>query len=385
MSKMIVRVLAVLLLLHLSACTKSDEKRAQRAAKNRGDIVIGIVLPSFGHASLCLEGVYLAVEELNNSGGVLGRKIKLICRDDNSEIEKGLDIAREFAGNHDMVAVVGHLASDIAIPASLIYEHNKMVFISPGATNVRLTNHKFKYIFRNVATDKHFVERLIKLANWKKFNNIITVYENSVFGKGLAYLFNIGTSGTGIEVVFELAFNREDDVDIREIILNHGGMLRKLDVDAVFIASLMPNLATTIQAIRELGITIPILVAADLDWQELYELVGNEVAEIFISSTHLPESDIEKKFSESFYAKYGELPNIFSALAYDAIKVLAYTMEGTGTTDPYRVMEMLHLVKDWEGVTGKQSFDDNGDLVERSIITKVFRNKSLEVVEIKSP
>ncbi len=134
-----------------------------------------------------------------------------------------------------------------------------------------------------------------------------------------------------------------------------------------------------------MGITIPILVASYLDWQELYELVGNEVAEIFISSTHLPESDIEKKFSESFYAKYGELPNIFSALAYDAIKVLAYTMEGTGTTDPYRVMEMLHLVKDWEGVTGKQSFDDNGDLVERSIITKVFRNKSLEEVEIKSP
>ncbi|MCP5003457.1 MAG: ABC transporter substrate-binding protein [Planctomycetes bacterium] len=382
---MIVRILAVLLLLHLSACSRSDEKRAHRAAKNMGDIVIGIVLPSLGHDSFCLEGVYLAVEELNNSGGVLGRKIKLICRDDSSKIEKGLDIAREFAGNHDMVAVVGHIASDVAIPASLIYEHNKIVFISPGATNVRLTNHKFKYIFRNVATDKHFVERLIKLAKWKKFNNIITVYENSVFGKGLTYLFNIGTSGTGIEVVFELAFNREDDIGIREIILDHGGMLRKLDIDAIFIASLMPNLATTITAIRELGITIPILVAADLDWQELYGLVGDVAAEIYISSTHLPESDIEKEFSENFYAKYGKLPNIYSALTYDAIKVLASTMEVTGTTEPYRVMEMLHLVKDWEGVTGKQSFDDSGDLVERSIITKAFRAEGLEEVEIQSP
>ncbi len=385
MSKIIVRILVVLLLLHLSACSRSDKKRAHRAAKNSGDIVIGIALPSLGHNSLCLEGVYLAVEELNKSGGVLGRKIKLICRDDSNKIEKGLEIAREFAGNYDMVATVGHLASDVAIPASLIYEHHKIVFISPGATNVRLTNHKFKYIFRNVATDKHFVEQLINLAKWKKYSNIITVYENSVFGKGLAYLFNIGTSGTGIKVVFELAFNREDDVDIREIILDHGGMLRKLEVDAVFIASLMPNLATTITAIRELGITIPILVAADLDWQELYGLVGNEAAEIFISSTHLPESNIEKEFSESFYAKYDKLPTVFSALAYDAIKVLAYTMEVTGTTEPYRVMEMLHLVKDWEGVTGKQSFDDNGDLVERSIITKVFRSKNLEVVEIQNP
>ncbi|MCP4991635.1 MAG: amino acid ABC transporter substrate-binding protein, partial [Colwellia sp.] len=174
----------------------------------------------------------------------------------------------------------------------------------PGATNVRLTNHKFKYIFRNVATDKHFVEQLINLAKWKKYSNIITIYENSVFGKGLAYLFNIGTSGTGIKVVFELAFNKEDDIDIREIILDHGSKLRKLEVDAVFIASLMPNLATTITAIRELGITIPILVAADLDWQELHELVGDESAEIFISGTHLPESNIEKEFSESFYAKY---------------------------------------------------------------------------------
>ncbi len=384
MSKMILRILAALLLLHLSACSRSDEKRAHRAAKNRGDIVIGVVLPSFGHDSLAIEGIYLAVEELNNSGGVLGRKIKLICKDDGGKIEKGLKIAREFAGNHDVVAVIGHLASDVAIPASLIYEHHKIVFISPGATNVRLTNHKFKYIFRNVATDKHYVEQLIKLASWKKFNNIITTYENSVFGKGLAYLFNIGTSGTEIEVVFELAFNQEDDVDIREIILDHGAMLRKLEVDAVFIASLMPNLAMTITAIRELGITIPILVATDLDWQELYGFVGDEAAEIFISSTHLPESDIEKVFSKSFYAKHGELPNIFSALAYDAIKVLAYTMDVTGTTEPYRVMEMLHLVKDWEGVTGKQTFEDNGDLVERSIITKVFRNKSLEEVKIQS-
>ena len=108
-----------------------QSNRAERAEKAKGDIVIGIVETSVP-PNLFMKGINLAVKEINQKGGVLGRKIRTIKDDDKGVIKKGQSIAKKLSSNPDVVAVVGHLQSKVAIPVSITYVQNGIFFSLQG-------------------------------------------------------------------------------------------------------------------------------------------------------------------------------------------------------------------------------------------------------------
>ncbi len=106
-------ILTVLLFLCASCIRPEDpaKQRAEQAEQAQGDILVGAVAPWSAIDVMLWEGMAMALDEINDAGGVLGRKIKMIKRDDEVSVEKGVLIAQEFGENPDLVAVVGHYQS----------------------------------------------------------------------------------------------------------------------------------------------------------------------------------------------------------------------------------------------------------------------------------
>src|SRR5690625_5058110 len=114
-------VIAALFVTSCSNLTPADQ-RASVIESEKNTVTIGVVWPFETANNLFLEGVELAVAEINESGGVLDRQLRIEKLDDEANVTKGLEKAQEFVENDHIVAVIGHRNSYVSIPASSIYE-----------------------------------------------------------------------------------------------------------------------------------------------------------------------------------------------------------------------------------------------------------------------
>lgn len=189
------KILTVILSLFIiSSCyfpnNKEEREDAARLAdEKQKDIVIALVRTK-ADDNLFLEGAKLAIKEINDLGGVLtDRKIIPLIHDDVGKADVGQKIAREMAYNLDVIAVIGHRFSSVAIPVSITYEKNGIVFISTGSTTPTLTAHKSQYIFRNIPSDKIIGKALAKFTKREGFKNIAVFFERGAYGKRLSGFF----------------------------------------------------------------------------------------------------------------------------------------------------------------------------------------------------
>ncbi len=363
------RLLVIILFVLVSACSRT----AERAAKGEGDIVIGVALPLNDRRHF-LEGVEMAIEDLNKKGGVLGRKIRAIVKDDESHedvevgylIRKGKKIAREFANDPDVVAVIGHNVSDVAVPVSIIYELNKTVFITPFATTPSLTKHGFRFVFRTVPTDTAYARRLAILAK-QKFEKVLIIAADDVYGENLSNIFHTFAEDLGVNIVGGIHFPPWED-DMKGALMRRGNMIegKKFDdiFDAIFLAARMPKAAELIKIVRELNITGPFFGGDALDTKELWEIAGEDAEGTIACTTVINEGPALQNFRERFKEKYGYSAEHWAAHIYDTVHILAFAMETSGSSVPKKVAEALHFIQDWQGVTATFTFDGNGDVLD---------------------
>lgn len=375
---MLYRFLVILLAILVSSCSRPGEKRERKAERGKGDVVIGVVVPA-GSEEFLDEGIQLAVDELNEAGGVLGRKIKIVLRDDQDSPEKGKKIAREFARNPNIVAVIGHSDSHVATLASITYEYNKMVFISPLATSPELLSHGFKYIFRNAPSHEEFVCQLVGYAKEKRLKKIIVLYTNDEYGEGFAQSFTDQAVDHGLEIAGSFSVNTWEH-NLKGTLVKYESELSGM-YDAIFISAKLPIGAEMIKVIRELRYNGPFLGGLTLNSVKLWEIAGRAAEGTVVVSMASPNDPRMKEFVRVFHKKYGVQPHSRAALAYDAVKVLAYAMESAGSTVPRNVAQALHLVRDWQGVTGVHTFDETGDVVQKPIVLKALRNGTFELLD----
>jgi branched-chain amino acid transport system substrate-binding protein len=132
-----------------------------------------------------------------------------------------------------------------------------------------------------------------------------------------------------------------------------------------------------------MGVTVPILGGDGLDSSQLWEIAG-KASEGTIVASHfhpdVPRPEV-KHFIAAFQEKYGVLPDVWAAQGYDAVNLLASAMEKGTTTIPHKVAEVLRSAKDWPGVTGLYTFDENGDAVGKNVIKKIVRNGRFEYLD----
>lgn len=384
---------------YYSSYDYSLRKRAEIAGQNHPDIHVAVVWDLL-HDNGFTDGVKLAFKEVNEKGvtlksnhGTTRGQIFLHEYDDGSE-KKAESARQAVANNHEIVAVLGHSKPASAISASISYEYNGVLFISPMVTDPSLTDHKFKYTFSTNPSNKSYIKHLVDYARQHKLFKFIILYIRGDYGMNLYQEL-----GSQLDDDFEIVASRSF-FPLQEDIAA-GNMNRKTDIifqlmqnsfDAVFLIARDGMAAEMIQQLRSMGISQPILGSEGLDYQDIWNKSGHHSNNTFVASVY-PGGDAAAQksannphiapFIEKFKASYGYEPNYSAFQGYDAAMVLASAFELTGTTVPIRVGATLTYKYQEEGYN-HYKFDLNGLITNKKIFIKEMIGDQSKIIDSES-
>ena len=361
----------------LTAGCSSNEISSLASSKyhtNRGrgdDVAIGVNWSD--ESSELFNGVMLAVDKINKSGGLLGKNIRVIRRSDGENLEKAKEIAREFGRDMDVIAVIGGQTSDITIPASVIYEKYNLPSISPSATSPELTRTDFKYIFRNVLNDYEMIKagardilRYLQQNGGPGNKRIIVLHDESRYGKGLAYSFQINADKNGFNIIKSFGYSSHQP-DYNKIIKE----IRDEEFDALLLAGLLPAAGEFIVQMRRSGVEELIISGDGIDSSSLIAITG-ELADNLLVLTHVNPLEELSGFRDAYTERYGSPPDMYSALGYDAANLIADLYEKTGSFDSLKFTREFHYLSGWEGITGIHNFNEKGDVTGKPVRLKYY-------------
>jgi len=370
-------LLAALIFASCNSYEKSKKRRAEKAADSQGPIVIAIVWPTDCINLPFINGMSLAIDEINRAEGVMGRKLQTVIYEEPAG-KKAYEIAKRIIKNKNIVAVVGHSNSASAIPASITYEENGILFLAPSSSSNVLTAHNFQYVFRTTPSDVMIGRRMAEFTHRMGYRRIIILDDNSIYGTGLADIYYATAVDLGLEIVGHKAYFKWQS-DYKHLISE----FTKLDFDAVFLAGLMPNGAFMIKQFREMGIHAPFISGDGLDFPDLPVVAGPASEGTVVPTVFNPyiDNQLVREFKNSFEKRFHSIPETWDALGYDAIKLLAFAFEKSGSTIPIIVSSTLRFTEHWHGVAGDYAFDVNGELSEKPLYFKEVRNGRFEFIK----
>jgi branched-chain amino acid transport system substrate-binding protein len=338
-------------------------------------VVIAAVWPWNAHREIRFaEGLQMAVDEVNATGGIHGRKLRLRKEDDNGSVNEGLLIAQRLADDPQVSAVIGHLQSYVTVPAAAIYQTGGLPMLSPASTDPALTSKGYTSVFRIIATDHQTGRQMAEFAAKRGYRRVAIYYVRNNYGRELANAFEERAAGTGVTVVARASYAPEAPADGRNFESTLGEW-KEMELDAIFLAGEVPQAGYLVSEARRLGITIPVIGTDAMSSPALLTVGGPAVeGTVVASSFHAGEPRPEvRRFVEEFRKRYNADPDPGSALGYDAVMVLAEAMRRARSAAPDDLARTLHEMKDFDAVTGAISFDERGDLETRTLVKMVVR------------
>ncbi|MEI6157057.1 MAG: ABC transporter substrate-binding protein [Atribacterota bacterium] len=374
-------ILFLVLVGGLTGCSENDPVRERElyATQVGGDVIIAIPGPRWlmEDSSRFLDGVDLAVEEVNASDFLGGRKIQAMVLDDQASFITGIAVAQSIAINPKVTAVVGHWNTAITIPASTIYHEAGLLLLSPVVSNVELTRRGYPLVFRNIPSDEEIGKQMALYAGKNDYHRVAVYYADNAYGRGLADAFEDTAREEGISVIDRIS-GFSDEWGFRRIVRRW----EALDIDAVFVADSMPTGGEFIRKLRQNGITVPVMGGDGLD-VDFIKALGTTAEGVVIATIYNSQDDrpVLKEFIQKFKTRFREDPDVWALQGYDSIKLLAWAMEKAKSPLPAAVAQVLHTMPDWPGTTGSIRFDASGELVGRSVLKKIVRNGAFEYIE----
>jgi len=328
-------------------------------------------IATFGQSST--KAMQMAVEEINAQGGVLGKQVKLIVEDDQSKPEEAANAAQKLIQQDNVLCVVGEVASSNSLAAAPICQDAKTPMVTPSSTNPAVTQ-TGDYIFRVCFTDdfQGVVMSKYALEELKAKTAVIFSDVASDYSKGLSKVFRESFTQGGGQILGEESYNQTDR-DFRAQLTK----FKALNPDVVYVPGYYGEVALVLSQARQLGLKAAFLGGDGFDSPKLVEIAG-EAAEGALFSNHYSKDDpnpVVQTFVRNFEAKYGEAPDALAACAYDAIRIVAQAIEAAGSPDRAALREALAQVKDFDGVTGKITIDENRNAQKSATILTIKDGK----------
>jgi branched-chain amino acid transport system substrate-binding protein len=321
-------------------------------------------------------GVVLAIEEINAAGGVLGRPLQLVYEDDQSKPGESATAAKKLISRDKVVALIGEVSSGRSLEAAPIAQAAHIPMVAPAATNPKVTQ-TGNYIFRVCFIDPFQGTVMAKFAKEELKARRVAILSSvsNAYSVGLAKYFRDTFIAGGGQIVTEKNFS-EGDKDFRAQLT----ALKATDIEAVFVPGYYTESALLVRQARELGLTMPFFGGDGWEDEQLLK-IGGEALNGCYFSTHFSAEDTSPAVV-AFVARYrarwsGEVPGAFSALGYDAIFVLADAIKRAGTTEGPKLRNALAATKDFVGVTGKTTINENRDASKPASIIAVKDGKAI--------
>jgi branched-chain amino acid transport system substrate-binding protein len=321
---------------------------------------------SFGQSSH--KGTQLAIDEINASGGVLGKKLKLITEDDQSVAGQPATIVRKLIAQDKVVAVLGEVRSSATIEAAPICQENKIPLISPAATNPKVTE-VGSYISRICFIDPFQGTVMAKFAiskGWKRLAVLTDVKQD--YSVGLAQFFKEGIVKNGGEIVKEQSYSTGDK-DFKAQLTS----IKPAKPDAIFVPGYYAEVALIGKQARLLGIKVPLLGGDGWVGDSLLKVAGSSLDGSFFSCHFSADdkSEAVQNFVKKYKAKYGAVPDDMAALGYDSAVILAEAIKTAGTTAGDKLSAAIAATKNHTGITGNITLDEHRNATKPAVILTI--------------
>ncbi|HFR3538094.1 TPA: ABC transporter substrate-binding protein [Streptococcus suis] len=350
----------------LAACGTVSTTNSSAAGSSVGDTFkIGYNLELSGAVSSYGQteekGANLAVKEINAAGGIDGKQIEVVTKDNKSETAEAASVATSLA-SEGVNLVIGPATSGASAASIPALTSAGIPMISPSGTQTNLVvNDKGEvqdYFFRATFTDGYQGQIMAKYATENmSAKKVVLYYDNSSdYGKGVAEAFKKAYTG---EIVSEITF-ASGDKDFQAALTK----LKDAEFDAIIMPGYYNETGTIVKQARGLGLNQPILGSDGFDSPQFTELATASAASnvYYLSAFVTSASDKAKAFYDAYKKEYNEEPSMFSALAYDSVYMAAKAAEGAA--DSKTIKDNLAALKDFEGVTGTMSIDKEHNVVK---------------------
>ena len=318
-------------------------------------------------------GIRMAIEELNGAGGVLGKKLELITEDDRSVTEEARTAAQKLLQRDHVVALLGEVASSRSLAAAPEAQRAKVPMISPGSTNPKVTE-VGDYIFRACFIDPFQGAVMAKFALGElKAKRLAILFDfKQDYSVGLADFFRDTVKKNGGEIVADERYT-SGDIEFRAQLTT----IRAANPDAIFVPGYYTELGLIAKQARELGINVPLLGGDGWDSEKTLEIGGDAVEGYYFSTHYAADSDDPhvQEFVKRFTAKNGATPDAMAALGYDAAGILADSLKRAGSTDGPKLRDAIAATKDFAGVTGKITIDENRNARKDAVVLQIRGGK----------
>jgi len=331
---------------------------------------------TYGQSSV--EGIELAIEEINKAGGINGKKIIPVKYDTKSEPAEATTLATRLMTRDKVVLILGPATSGSFKAQIPVAEKNKIPVLSGSATADDVTvdaSGVKEYAFRICFTDSYQGTAMANyaLSKLSAKKAVIIMDSSSDYGKGLAKNFRETFEAGGGTIVAEEAYVSKD-TDLNAILTKIKGQ----DFDVIFIPGYYEEAGLIIKQARTLGIEVPILGADGFDSPKLLELAGAEALNKVYYSNHYSSLDKDPKvteFIENFKAKYNKEPDAFNALGYDLAKFAADAISRAESLSGEAIKKAIEETENFEGVTGTFSIDENHNPVKSVVVIELKDGK----------
>ena len=328
-------------------------------------ILIGAAGPwKEGFGARTREGIELAITEINRRGGVRGRPLQLVARDDEADGAKAAAIAQEFVETPGIVAVVGHVTSGAMVAAAQVYD-GQLAAVATSATSPELTGIS-PWVFRVISSDSSNGLDMARFAARLGRRRAALLYENDSYGRGLADAFRRHYQGEIISI---------DPIapDMRNF-EPYIAFYRQRLPDLVVVAGTEQTGMAILREARRQGLAADFLGGDG--WTGILEEPAAEGAYVSAPFTPSDPRPEVQQFVRAYRAAYRGEPDGNAALGYDALLVVAEAIERAGTR--------RKAVRDWlaslehrgahKGITGEIRFRPDGDPIGKSfVMTRVHR------------
>ena len=307
--------------------------------------------------------VDMLAEELNQQGGLLGKKVEVISEDDAGDPRQSSLAANRLA-TQGIVAVIGTYGSSITEASQNIYDEAGIVQVANGSTAIRLSEKGLKNFFRTCPRDDEQGKVAVATIGKSGFKKIAILHDNTSYAKGLAEEAQANLKGMNIPVVFFDALT-PGERDYNAILTK----MKAAGPDFVFFTGYYPEAGLLLRQKKEMGWNVPFMGGDAVNNPDLVKIAGAPAAEGFSFLTPPLPKDLDtpeaKAFVASFQKKFSTAPkSIYPVLAGDGFRVVTAAIKGAGSAEPAKVSTYLKTtLKDFPGLTGKLSFNDKGDRI----------------------
>lgn len=350
-----------------------------------GEIKVGVVAPISGSMAMVgdtnIKGVRLAAKQINEAGGINGKKITLVEADDQGDPKSAVSAANKVIFNDGVVGIIGTTNSSCTLAMMDVTESNQIPTITPNSSGISITDPSNSYIARLQASDTQMARAITEYAvKDLGYTKVAIMYQNDDLGSGGKIVAEEVLKENGLEAVAVEAFE-PSATDMNAQLTK----IKTFEPEAIIMWTMYTPAAAIAKQVQQLGMDVDLMGGGGLTNAKLYELGGDASVGILNTQTFFPDktkaSPAAVAFIEAYEAEYGVMPDSNAAMAYDSMIVMAEGLKASPDLNPDEIMTGIKSVTAKEMATGTITMDENGDANRDILIIRLAEGGKYELVK----